>query len=160
MLNVFFLRERQSEDKLGAYTLRADNIDVLVVSLNDFFYNGKAKAGALFVFASGKVSLIEAIPDALDTVFRDTNTCVFYGDEDFSVSHIGFYGNRRLVVGELGGIIDKVVENLLNFAYVCGNQKLLACKIEVEGELFLIADVFKGLDGGTDDIVDIKIHDI
>lgn len=33
--------------------------------LDDLFYNGKTKAGTTFIFASGKIRLVKAVPDLL-----------------------------------------------------------------------------------------------
>lgn len=51
-LFVFIICHRQAEDKFSAHTFGADNIDIFIVSLNDFSGNGQAQAGALFILAS------------------------------------------------------------------------------------------------------------
>ena len=53
--------------------------------LNDLFYNRKSQTGATFVFASGKVSLVEAVPDFFNTVSGNADTCIFYRNKDLFV---------------------------------------------------------------------------
>ena len=45
----------EGEDEFSTYSLCADDIDMFVVGLDHFSYNGEAKAGPFFVFAAGEV---------------------------------------------------------------------------------------------------------
>jgi hypothetical protein len=42
----------QSKDKFGTRALRASNVNRFMMSQDDFFYNGQAKARTFFIFAS------------------------------------------------------------------------------------------------------------
>ena len=56
-------RHRQGEDEFGSDTLGADDIDVFVVGIDDLLHDGKSKAGAFLVLASGEVRLIKSVED-------------------------------------------------------------------------------------------------
>ena len=45
----------KGEDEFSADSLGADDIDMFIVGLDDFFYDGEAKAGPFLVFAAGEV---------------------------------------------------------------------------------------------------------
>ena len=72
----------QGEDEFTSDAFRADYIDMLVMSGNDFFYNGQAQACSFFVFAAGQVRLVEAVPDQLHLFLGNTDAGIFYRDED------------------------------------------------------------------------------
>ena len=84
MLLLLF-RQRQRKDKLRTNAFRADTVDIFSMCLDDFFYNGKSKSGALLVFSAGEVCLVETIPDLFDAVFWQARCRLFLG-----------YGGRRL----------------------------------------------------------------
>lgn len=54
-LQLFPLGCRQGEDKFSADSFGTYYINMLVMSLNNFFYDGQAKACPFFIFAAGKV---------------------------------------------------------------------------------------------------------
>ena len=62
-------RQIQGEGKFASHALGADHIDILAVCLDDLFRDSKAEACAFFIFSSGRVCFIEALPDFFDTVF-------------------------------------------------------------------------------------------
>ena len=45
----------EGEDEFGTYALCADDINMFVVGLDHFSYNGETKAGPFLVFAAGEV---------------------------------------------------------------------------------------------------------
>ena len=47
------------------------------MSVDDFFYNGKAKPGTLAVFSTGGINLIETIPDPGKTFLWNSASMVF-----------------------------------------------------------------------------------
>ena len=57
-------------------------------------------------------------------------------------------------------IVDQIVEYLLNFAHVSGNEQFLSGQYQVEGQALLIAGSLEGQDGGLDDPVDVEIRDV
>lgn len=68
MLLLLFC-QRQRKDKLRTNAFRADTVDIFSMCLDDFFYNGKSKSGALLVFSAGEVCLVETIPDLFELSF-------------------------------------------------------------------------------------------
>ena len=47
------------------------------MSVDDLFYNGKAKPGTLAVFSTGDIDLIETIPDSGKTFLWNSASMVF-----------------------------------------------------------------------------------
>lgn len=84
MLLLLFC-QRQRKDKLRTNAFRADTVDIFSMCLDDFFYNGKSKSGALLVFSAGEVCLVETIPDLFDAVFWNADSGVFDGNKDFLI---------------------------------------------------------------------------
>lgn len=69
--------------------------------VDDFFYDGKSRVKSPFrSFSSGGVDFIETIPDLVDAFPGNSDSGVFYGDEDFSVAFCGFYVKCRILVTE------------------------------------------------------------
>ena len=69
----------QREYKLCSNAFGADYIDCFVVSHNNFFYDGKSDSGACFVTTTGKVGLVESLPDFVDAVLWDSHTKILNG---------------------------------------------------------------------------------
>lgn len=115
VLLIFSVGYGQREYELRSDTFSANAINVLLVSIDDFFYNGKAKSGAFLVFSSGEVCLIEALPDFLDGFRGDSNSVVLYGNKAFVISQPGLNLDGRIGMAEFNGIIDKIVKHLLYF---------------------------------------------
>ena len=101
---------------------RADTVDIFSMCLDDFFYNGKSKSGALLVFSAGEVCLVETIPDLLMLSFgmpipvslTETKTFSFFGrlDRDCGVC-----------VAEFERIVDQVIKYLLDLAEISGDKQ-------------------------------------
>jgi len=53
----------EGEDEFRPYALGADDVDIFIVSLNDFTDNGKSQASSFFVFSTGKITLVKPLPD-------------------------------------------------------------------------------------------------
>ena len=75
----------KGKDKFGSNTFRTHYIDIFTVCLNDLFYDRKAKSGTFLILSAGKVCFIKTFPDFFDTVFRNTNTTVFYRNKNFFI---------------------------------------------------------------------------
>ena len=84
--------------------------------LNDLFYNRKSQTGATFVFASGKVSLVEAVPDFFNTVSGNADTCIFYRNKDLFVFAGCLDIDHRVIVAEFDGIVNEIIKNLLDLS--------------------------------------------
>ena len=87
--------------------------------LDDLFYNGKTKTGTTFIFASGKIRLVKAVPDLFNAVSGNTDACIFYGDKDLLVFAGCLDVDHIVIMAELDGIVDQVIKALLDLAHVC-----------------------------------------
>ena len=109
------LRPFQSKHKFGSYALCADHIDILFVSSQDFPNNGKPKPGAVFVFVSGGIGFVETVENLRDLIGRDPLAVVFDGYKHiFSFPGSGD-GDRRMGRTEFNGIVQQVIDYLLDF---------------------------------------------
>ena len=63
----------------------ADDVDMFIVCLNNFFYNSKSQAGSPFIFSPGKVRFIKAVPDFFDTFCRNSDSGIFHGNKNFFI---------------------------------------------------------------------------
>ena len=79
------------------------------MSLNGFFYDGKAKSGSLFILAPGQVCLVEALPDLVQRVTRDPDPVILDGDIDLFSAFGGFDGNGGFWIAEFNRIVQKIV---------------------------------------------------
>ena len=77
--------------------------------LTNFFCNGKSQPGSLFVFAAGKVGLVETIEDQPQAVLRDSDTTVLDGDKNLSMLFVCLDANRRVRVGKFNRVVEQVV---------------------------------------------------
>ena len=77
--------------------------------LDNFFCNGKSQPGSLFVFATGKVGLVETIEDQPQAVLRDSDTTVLDGDKNLSMLFVCLDANRRVRVGKFNRVVEQVV---------------------------------------------------
>ena len=84
------LRTGRSErkDKFRADAFRTDNINVFMMGMNNFFYNGEAQAGTLFISAPGKIRLVETFPDFTEAVSGNADAGILDGDKGLSVVSI------------------------------------------------------------------------
>ena len=65
---------------------------MFIVSLNDFFYNGQAKACPFFILAPGQVGLVEALPDLVQLFSGDADSVIFDGDIGLVILFCHFNG--------------------------------------------------------------------
>lgn len=56
-MTVLLFCEWQGKDELCSHSFGADDVDMFIVCLNNFFYNSKSQAGSPFIFSPGKVVL-------------------------------------------------------------------------------------------------------
>ena len=154
------MHPRQRKDKFRPYALCGNGVDMLPMGCDNLFHDRKSQAGALFVFAPGGISLVEALPDFLHAVPGNADALILYRDKYLFVPQGCLDGDDRIVRTELDGVIQKVVHNLLNFAHICGHKLLSGVEEQLHGN---VAGRTAALEGGyriLDDGVDIEIGDI
>ena len=123
-LSVLFsalFRLVEGEDEFGSDAFRTDDVDILVMGADDFFYDGKSETGALAVFSAGGVDLVKTIPDLGQAFFRDADAGILYGDKYFPVFFRRLDNNRRIIVGKFDRIVDEIVQNLLDLSHICAD---------------------------------------
>ena len=125
MLLLLFC-QRQRKDKLRTNAFRADTVDIFSMCLDDFFYNGKSKSGALLVFSAGEVCLVETIPDLFDAVFWNADSGVFDGNKDFLIFFGRLDRDCGVCVAEFERIVDQVIMYLLDLAEISGDKQWFA----------------------------------
>lgn len=112
--------------------------------LDDLFYNGKTKTGTTFIFASGKIRLVKAVPDLFNAVSGNTDACIFYGDKDLLVFAGCLDVDHRVIMAELDGIVDQVIKDLLDLAHVCVDHLDVIGKCKVKADMSGVTGSFKG----------------
>ena len=125
--------------------------------LDDLFYNGKTKTGTTFIFASGKIRLVKAVPDLFNAVSGNTDACIFYGDKDLLVFAGCLDVDHRVIMAELDGIVDQVIKDLLDLAHVCVDHLDVIGKCKVKADMSGVTGSFKGCGSVFYYPVDIKI---
>lgn len=73
ILSCFF----QSENKFCSNALGTDHINVLIMSMDDLFYNRQTKTGTFLVFSSGNICFIKAFPDFGKAFLWNADSVVF-----------------------------------------------------------------------------------
>ena len=86
--------------------------------LDGFFYDGKPKSGAFFVFAAGSVCLIETLPDFIQGIPGNPASVIFDGDVSFVSPFCCLNGDGRIRFAEFDGVVNEIVKNLLDFSLV------------------------------------------
>ena len=155
---LFFFCLGQGKDKFGSHALGADDVNMFVVRVDNFPDNGKAQTGALFVFAAGEVRFVKTVPDQFQAVSGDADAVVFDGDEYL----IALFGrldfNDRIIMAEFDGIIQEVIEYLLDSVVIGMDGKAFSGQHQFYADHFVRADDFKGNGGIADHFVDVKIR--
>ena len=130
---------------------------MFIVGGNNFFYNGKSQAGTFFVLAAGLVSLVETIPNLFLTFLGDANAGITDRDKDFVIAFIGLQPDHGVVVGKFDGVVDQVVENLLDLAHVGPHHHAAGGKGQIKGDGLGTAGGLKGGSRVFDHLIDIKV---
>ena len=68
----------------------------------------------------------------------------------------GFDFNNRVKMAEFNGIVQKVIEHLLDFSHIRVHEQLVACQNQLNRHGPAFAGPLKGGGGVADDAVDIK----
>ena len=133
---------------------------MLPVGGDDFFYDRESQAGPFFVFSPGGVGLVEAFPDFFHAVPGDAYALILDGDEDLLVPQGRLDGDLGIVGAELDGVVQKVVQDLLDFSHIRGDELLLRVEEELDGDMAVPALALEGGDGVFDDRIDVEIGDV
>ena len=64
--------------------------------------------------------------EVFDTFFRDSDTGVLDRNKNFIIFLSGLNGNGGIVVTELDGVVNQVIEHLLDFAHIGSHIQFLA----------------------------------
>ena len=75
----------QRKDKFRTDSFGADDIDMLIVSLDHFLDNSKPQSGSLLILSTGQIRFIETFPDFNQFFFRNTDSLIFYRDKDLII---------------------------------------------------------------------------
>ena len=67
----------QRKDKFCTNTFCADDIDIFMMGMYDFFNDGQPKTGSLFVFPTGSIRFIKTFPDTSDTFLWNPDSLIF-----------------------------------------------------------------------------------
>ena len=79
---------------------------MLVMCVDDLFYNCQSQTGSLAVFSTGGVNLIETVPDLWKAVFGDSGSVIFYRYEGLVIFHRGLNLDRRIIFAEFDSIVQ------------------------------------------------------
>lgn len=126
----------EGRNKLGTDAFCADDIDVFAVCLDGFFYDRKSQAGALLILAAGKVCFVKAFPNLIQRTAGDPDPIVFYRDVDLFSALCGFNGDSRLRVAEFDGIVQQIVENLVDLTLVGIDLEMFGGKQKFNRDFF------------------------
>ena len=150
----------KGEDKFGSDPFGTDDINIFMVCMNDFFYNGKTKSGAFFIFSTGSICLIKAFPDTSDAIFWNTDAAIFDGYKYFSISKCSFNCDDRICIAKFKSIVDQIVHNLINFGRVCFDVQFISGQDQVKRKTFFFAAPLKHQYRSFDELIQIKYSQI
>ena len=150
----------QGEDKFASGPLGADHVDILAVGGDDLLDDGQAQAGALAVLAPGAVLLVEAVPDLGQALPGNSFPGILDGDKDLAVALRSLHSDGGIPEAELDGVVNEVVEHLLDLAHVRVNGQGIPQQKQLNSDLFGTAGALEGGCRIFDYIVDIKFWQI
>ena len=151
-----FLCPAQGEDEFRAHAFGADDIDIFIMELDDLLDDGESQSGAGFVPASGDVRLVETLPYLFQAVLRDACAGVPDGDEDFLIFDGRLDGDDGIRLAEFDGVVDEVVEHLLDLAHVRIDVGFPVREQQFDGNAPGGTGSFKGGGGIFDDRIDVE----
>ena len=91
---------------------------MFVVGLDDLLDDGQAQAGPFLVLPAGQVRFVEALPDLVQLLAGDPDPVVLHRDEDLVVFLGCLDCDRRAVLAEFDGVVQEIIEDLLDLAFV------------------------------------------
>ena len=131
-----------------------------MVGIDDLFDNSKSETGAFFIFSTGKVRLIEAIPYFSNAVPWDSDTGILDRDKHFIIFNSSLNGDRGIMMTEFDRIVNEIVQYLLDAGHIRHNKQGIAGQHETEGNLFFLAHLFKGFHRHANAVIQVKGRDI
>ena len=126
--------------------------------LDDLLGDGKAQAGPFFILAAGQIGFVETVPDQLQAVLGDADAAVLDGNEYLCVFFRGLDLDDGIVVGKFDGIVQEVVEHLLDLSHIRVDIQLIAREHQFDGDPLLLAGSLKGSSRVPDYRIQIKIR--
>ena len=109
LILVIILCAGDREDKFRTDPFRTDDIDVFAVGMNDLLGDTQTETGSFFVLATGKIGFVKTVKDQVETVFWNSDSCIFNGNKQLIFLFSCFDRDRRVIVGKLDGIIKQIV---------------------------------------------------
>ena len=125
--------------------------------LYDLFYDRQPESCSLLIFSSGEIRLIEAVPDLLDTFLRNTDSRILHGNKDFLVLQRSLDIDYRILTAEFNGVVDQIVEYLLDLTEICIHHLDIRSEGEIENDILCIAGSFKGCRSIFNNAVDVEV---
>ena len=125
--------------------------------LYDLFYDRQPESCSLLIFSSGEIRLIEAVPDLLDTFLRNTDSRILYGNKDFLVLQRSLDIDHRVLTAEFDGVVDQIVEHLLDLTEICIHHLDIRSEGEIENDILGIAGSFEGCRSIFNHAIDIEV---
>ena len=125
--------------------------------LYDLFYDCQTESCSLLILTSGEIRLIETVPDLLDTLFRNTDSRILHGNKDFLVLQRSLDIDYRVLTAEFDGVVDQIVEHLLDLTEVCIHHLDIRSEGEIENDILCIAGSFKGCRSIFNNAVDVEV---
>ncbi len=125
--------------------------------LYDLFYDCQTESCSLLILTSGEIRLIETVPDLLDTLFRNINARILHGNKDFLVLQRSLDIDYRVLTAEFDGVVDQIVEHLLDLTEVCIHHLDIRSEGEIENDILCIAGSFKGCRSIFNNAVDVEV---
>ena len=151
-----FLNTLQGKDEFCSHSGSAYNVDVLLMCVYDFFYNGKTKSRAFSVPSPGSVGFVKALPDFRNAFFGNSLSVIFNRDEDLTVFFRSLHNDNGVIRTEFNGVIQKIVKNLTDFFLICLYKELFSGKDQLQADLPGGADTFKKSGGSLYGLIDVK----
>src|SRR5699024_3278639 len=88
------------------------------MGVDDFFYNRQTKTCSLTVFSAWTVLFVKTFPYFTQIFFWDTGTVILDGHKDGTSFFCSLNRDGRFIAAELDGVIQEVIENLLNLFHI------------------------------------------
>ena len=148
------------KDKFGPNAFRADHVDVLVVGADDLLDDGKTQPRSFPVFSAGSVDLVKPFPDFGKAVPGNPDAGIFHGYKYFPVFFCGLYRDGGVVVGKFDGVVDQIVQHLLDLSHICRDVQCRRWDDQADGDLPGGADAFEGRRCVFDHGVDVEGGDL
>ena len=118
----------QREDKFCSHAFGAHYIDIFVVRLDDFLYNGKTKSGASGLLGTALIYTVETFKDALLALLWNTDAGILHGQQYMLSVHPDVHADTsaRFVVADriVAQIVEQFLEHILIAIY--GTVRALA----------------------------------